>query len=107
MADLSEEDLKFVLSVDPDEEALRQAIDQINAEVERAKVKKLKLGLEELAGRAGAGEVLPAHLIEKLGGNLEFLIQKQLEERQAAAEAESAAAAQKAEAERAEAEAAE
>lgn len=46
MADLSEDDLKLVLSIDPDEESLRKAVQQINAEVESARVSRVKLGVE-------------------------------------------------------------
>ena len=46
MPDLSEDDVKFVLSVDPDQEALNKALEQINAEIDRAQVEKIKLQLE-------------------------------------------------------------
>lgn len=48
--ELSEDDLKFFLSVDPDEDALRAALAAINADIERAKVSKIKLGIEERMG---------------------------------------------------------
>lgn len=47
MPDLTDDDLKFVLSVDPDEEALNRALEQINSEIDRAKVSKIKLELEK------------------------------------------------------------
>lgn len=66
MADLSEADLKFVLSVDPDDDALNKAIDQINAEIDRAKIAKIRLGLEQ--GRPT--DALPASFLEQKFGKL-------------------------------------
>lgn len=47
MAELSDADLKFVLSADVDDELLQKAIRQLNAEIEGAKVSQLKLELRE------------------------------------------------------------
>lgn len=46
MAELSEDDIRFVLSADPDDDALNKAIRQINDKIDRAEVSKLKLQLE-------------------------------------------------------------
>jgi hypothetical protein len=69
MADLSEADLKFVLSVDPDEEALNKAIEQINTDIDAANVKKIRLNLEKEIPK----DVLPVPPEERpptFGGNL-------------------------------------
>ena len=66
MPELSDDDLKFVLSVDPDDEALNKAIQQINAGIEKAKVSKIKLQLEEAMRAAWAPpkEVIPLSVWE-------------------------------------------
>lgn len=46
MQQLSEDDIKFFLSIDPDEEAVRKAIESINSDIESAKVKKIKVQIE-------------------------------------------------------------
>lgn len=46
MEQLSEDDIKFFLSLDPDEESVRKAIEQINSDIEGAKVSKLKVQVE-------------------------------------------------------------
>ena len=47
MADtLTEDDIKFYLSIEPDEEAVRKAVEQINRDIEREKVEKVRIGIE-------------------------------------------------------------
>lgn len=47
---LTEDDIKFFLSVEPDEEAVRKAVEQINRDIEAQKVAKIRMGIEEKLG---------------------------------------------------------
>lgn len=64
---MDEADLKFVLSVDPDEDALNKAIQQINADIDSANVRKIKMGLQQEA--AEPLRALEPSFLEKKFGN--------------------------------------
>lgn len=56
MEQLTEDDIKFFLSLDPDEEAVRKAIEQINSQIQGAKVEKVKFEVEGSVRQREAAE---------------------------------------------------
>lgn len=61
---LSEDDIKFYLSIEPDEESVRKAVEQINRDIDNEKVAKIRMGIESDIGR---GPQKPS-MMSKVGG---------------------------------------
>lgn len=45
---LTEDDIKMFLSIDPDEESVRKAVEQINKDIEAANVKRIRMEIESI-----------------------------------------------------------
>lgn len=74
---LSDDDIKFVLSVDPDQDALNKAIQQINADIEKAQVAKIRLELEKMW--KPPDDVVPVSFWEKKFGHAGEALRKEFE----------------------------
>ena len=61
---LSEDDIKFYLSIEPDEESVRKAVERINRDINSEKVAKIRMGIESDIGR---GPQKPS-MMGKVGG---------------------------------------
>lgn len=63
---LTEDDIRFYLSIEPDEESVRKAVEQINRDIEREKISKIRMEIEGM--RAGPQPEPPQHFLQKKFG---------------------------------------
>ena len=64
---LTEEDIKFYLSIEPDEEAVRKAVEQINRDIEKEKISKIRMEIESTRPGAPSLEPPQSFLQKKFG----------------------------------------
>lgn len=65
---LTEDDIKFYLSIEPDEEAVRKAVEQINRDIENEKIRKIKLEMEAMFRPKPLPEPPPQPFLQKRFG---------------------------------------